>query len=134
MNSLKGQLGNWRLHLLVIAIAVIAELVGVVKVPLGSSSVVLLPLFYAFIIGLLFNPNVVSVAKRVLSSKQAEKATPIIIISVLPFLAKFGTLIGPSLNKILAVGPAMIFQELGNLGTILVAMLVAMWLLKMGRE
>ncbi len=134
MNSLKGQLGNWRLHLLVIAIAVIAELVGVVKVPLGSSSVVLLPLFYAFIIGLLFNPNVVSAAKRVLSSKQAEKATPIIIISVLPFLAKFGTLIGPSLNKILAVGPAMIFQELGNLGTILVAMPVAILLLKMGRE
>ncbi|UUM30639.1 DUF3100 domain-containing protein [Vibrio japonicus] len=134
MNSLKGQLGNWRLHLLVIAIAVFAELVGVIKVPLGSSSVVLLPLFYAFIIGLVFNPNVVSAAKLILSSKQAEKATPIIIISVLPFLAKFGTLIGPSLNKIMAIGPAMIFQELGNLGTILIAMPVAILLLKMGRE
>ncbi|MCE7631159.1 DUF3100 domain-containing protein, partial [Vibrio fluvialis] len=50
------------------------------------------------------------------------------------FLAKFGTLIGPSLNKILEIGPAMIFQELGNLGTILIAMPVAILVLKMGRE
>ena len=135
MDSLKNQLTNWKLHLLVIVISVIAELIGVAKIPLsGGIVVVLLPLFYAFIIGLLLNPNVISKAKVILTSKQAERATPIIIISVLPFLAKFGTLIGPSLNKILAIGPAMIFQELGNLGTILVAMPVAILLLKMGRE
>ncbi|WP_413283452.1 DUF3100 domain-containing protein [Vibrio sp. MA40-2] len=135
MDSLKNQLTNWKLHLVVIGISVIAELIGVAKIPLGGGIVVvLLPLFYAFIIGLLLNPNVISKAKVILTSKQAERATPIIIISVLPFLAKFGTLIGPSLNKILAIGPAMIFQELGNLGTILVAMPVAILLLKMGRE
>ena len=82
MDSLKGQLGNWRLHLTVVVIAVIAELIGIVKVPLGSNSVVLLPLFYAFIMGLLLNPNIVGAAKKVLSAEQAEKATPIIIISV----------------------------------------------------
>lgn len=134
MDSLKGQLGNWRLHLTVVIIAVISELIGIIKVPLGSSSVVLLPLFYAFIFGLLVNPNVVKKAKVILTSKHAEKATPIIIISVLPFLAKFGTLIGPSLNKILEIGPAMILQELGNLGTILIAMPLAILVLKMGRE
>jgi len=135
MDSLKSHLANWKLHLLVVGISVIAELIGVVKVPLSSGIViVLLPLFYSFIIGLLLNPNVVSKAKVILTSKQAECATPIIIISVLPFLAKFGTLIGPSLSKILAVGPAMIFQELGNLGTILIAMPVAILILKMGRE
>lgn len=135
MNSFKTQLSNWKLHLMVIIISVIAELIGVVKVPLGGGIViVLLPLFYSFIIGLLLNPNVVSKAKRILTSKQAAQATPIIIISVLPFLAKFGTLIGPSLEKILTIGPAMILQELGNLGTILIAMPVAILLLKMGRE
>lgn len=135
MDGLKNQLGNWKLHLLVIGISVVAELIGVLKVPLGGGIVVvLLPLFYAFIIGLLFNANIISKAKAILTSEQAERATPIIIISVLPFLAKFGTLIGPSLNKILAVGPAMVLQELGNLGTILIAMPVAILLLKMGRE
>ncbi|MCE0496210.1 DUF3100 domain-containing protein [Vibrio salinus] len=134
MSSLKGQSGNWLLHLVVIIISVIAELIGIIKVPLGSSSVVLLPLFYAFIMGLLLNPNVISKAKCILTPEKAAKATPIIIISVFPFLAKFGTLIGPSLNKILEIGPAMILQEAGNLGTILIAMPVAILVLKMGRE
>lgn len=135
MDSFKTQLGNWKLHLIVIIMSVIAELIGVVKVPLGAGIVVvLLPLFYSFILGLLLNPNIVSKAKHILTSKQAAQATPIIIISVLPFLAKFGTLIGPSLEKILTIGPAMLLQELGNLGTILIAMPVAILLLKMGRE
>ncbi len=134
MNNLNGQLGNWRLHLVVIILSVIAELIGILKIPLGSSSVVLLPLFYSFLISLFLNPNIISKAKVILTSKQAAKASPIIIVSVLPFLAKFGTLIGPSLNKILEVGPAMILQEAGNLGTILIAMPIAVLALKMGRE
>lgn len=135
MDGLKKQFSNWKLHLLVIAMSVVAEQIGVLKIPLFSGIViVLLPLFYSFIFGLLLNPNVITKAKAVLSSEQASKATPIIIISVLPFLAKFGTLIGPSLDKILAVGPAMIFQELGNLGTLLIAMPMAILVLKMGRE
>lgn len=135
MDSLKRQLGNWKLHFMVIIMAVIAELIGVVKIPLGGGIViVLLPLFYSFIIGLLLNPNIVSKAKHIITSKQAAQATPIIIISVFPFLAKFGTLIGPSLEKIFTIGPAMIFQELGNLGTIFIAMPIAILVLKMGRE
>ncbi|RVU86526.1 DUF3100 domain-containing protein [Leucothrix sargassi] len=135
MDNLRNQLGNWKLHLLVIGISIAAELIGVLKIPLGGGIViVLLPLFYAFIFGLFLNPNIVNKAKVILTSKQAERATPIILISVLPFLAKFGTLIGPSLDKILQVGPAMIFQELGNLGTLLVAIPVAVLFLKMGRE
>ncbi|MDP5253457.1 MULTISPECIES: DUF3100 domain-containing protein [unclassified Vibrio] len=135
MDGLKNQLVNWKLHLLVIGMSVLAEQIGVLKIPLFSGIViVLLPLFYAFIFGLLLNPNVVNKARAVLSTEQSSKATPIIIISVLPFLAKFGTLIGPSLDKILAVGPAMIFQELGNLGTLLIAMPIAILVLKMGRE
>ncbi len=135
MDGLKKQFANWKLHLLVVAMSVVAEQIGVLKIPLFSGIViVLLPLFYSFIFGLLLNPNVITKAKAVLSSEQASKATPIIIISVLPFLAKFGTLIGPSLDKILAVGPAMIFQELGNLGTLLIAMPMAILVLKMGRE
>lgn len=135
MDSFKTQLGNWKLHLIVVIMSIIAELIGVLKVPLGAGIViVLLPLFYSFIFGLLLNPNVISKAKHILTSKQVAQATPIIIISVFPFLAKFGTLIGPSLEKILTVGPAMIFQELGNLGTIFIAMPVAILVLKMGRE
>ncbi|MBY4677000.1 DUF3100 domain-containing protein [Marinobacterium arenosum] len=134
MNSLSGQLTNWRLHLLVVLISVLAELIGIIKIPLGIGSIVLLPLFYAFIMGLLVNPNIIKKAKALISNEKAAMATPVILISVLPFIAKFGTLIGPAFEKILAVGPAMILQELGNLGTLLIAMPVAILLLRMGRE
>ncbi|PSW20320.1 DUF3100 domain-containing protein [Photobacterium sanctipauli] len=134
MDSIKAQLLNFKLHFIVIVLTVIAEMIGVIKIPIGASSIVLLPLFYSFVIGILINPNVIKKASSLITIKQAEKATPIILIAVMPFLAKFGTLIGPSLDKILSVGPAMIFQELGNLGTILIAMPVAVLLLKMGRE
>ncbi len=134
MNNLSGQLKNWRLHLLVVVVSVLAELIGIIKIPLGIGSIILLPLFYAFIIGLLLNPNVIKKASTLISREQAAMATPVILISVLPFIAKFGTLIGPALEKILEVGPAMIVQELGNLGTMLIAMPVAILVLRMGRE
>ncbi len=134
MNNIRSHFSDWRLHLTVVVLSVIAELIGVLKIPLGIGSVLLLPLFYSFILALFLNPNVVKKAAGWLTEKQAAKATPIILISVLPFLAKFGTLIGPSLNSILSLGPAMMLQELGNVGTLLLAMPVAVLVFRMGRE
>ncbi len=134
MNNLSGQLKNWRLHLLVVVVSVLAELIGIIKISVGVGTIVLLPLFYSFIIGLVLNPNIVKKASTIISREQAAMATPVILISVLPFIAKFGTLIGPAMDEILAVGPVMIVQEFGNLGTMLIAMPVAVLLLRMGRE
>lgn len=125
---------NWRLHLLVVVVSVVAELIGTHKIPLGSASLLLLPLFYSFVICLFFNPNVVKLAGKLITQKQVRAASPIIVIGILPFMAKFGTLIGPSLPQIIGSGLAMVFQELGNLGTMLIAMPVAVLLFKMGRE
>ena len=43
-------------------------------------------------------------------------------------MAKYGTLVGPSLPKILAASPALILQEFGNLGTILLGIPVAVFI------
>ena len=43
-------------------------------------------------------------------------------------LAKIGVIIGPSLPEVIAAGPALLLQELGNLGTILIALPIAIWL------
>ena len=47
---------------------------------------------------------------------------------------RFGSTIGPAIDQIISAGPALILQELGNLGTMLVALPVAVVVLKMGRE
>jgi len=131
--SLKNLL-NWRLHVIVIIMSIIAELIGVQVFPVGSAKVLFLPLFYVFILCLFFNPNITKTSSKLISKKQAKVASHILVIGILPFIAKFGTLIGPAIPRILDSGAAMILQEFGNLATMLIAMPVAVLLLKMKRE
>ncbi len=131
MNSL---IRLWPLHLAVLVVGVASQLVGVRSVPLGVGTMLLLPMLYAFVICLLINPNVVPAMGKVLSSRKTAAAAPLIIIAIMPFIAKFGTTIGPAIDEIIAAGPALLLQEIGNLGTIVVAFPVAVWLLGLRRE
>ena len=127
---IKDILLDWRLHLSVLVITVIAELIGVIAVPIGIGSILLLPLLYAFVLGLLINPNVIPGARALIRDREVHAASPLIVIAIMPFIAKFGTIIGPSMEQIIAAGPALILQELGNLGTIVLAFPVAVLVLR----
>jgi hypothetical protein len=48
-------------------------------------------------------------------------------------MSRYGTLVGPTLDKIIAASPALILQELGNLGTVFIGVPVAV-LLGLKRE
>lgn len=125
---------DWRLHLIVVIASLISEAIGIVKIPLGPGTLLLLPLFYAFIMGILLNPHLFSATSRAIPPHISDAAAPIILISIMPFIARFGSTIGPAIEQLIAAGPALILQELGNLGTIIIALPVAVLLLKMGRE
>ncbi|OLO05326.1 MULTISPECIES: DUF3100 domain-containing protein [Salinicola] len=129
-----SQLLNWRLHLLVVVLSLLSEWIGIVKIPLGPGTLLLLPLFYAFVLGVLLNPHLFAGTKRFLPESVSQAATPLILISIMPFIARFGSTIGPAIDQLISAGPALILQELGNLGTMLVALPVAVLVLKMGRE
>ncbi|AEF56473.1 DUF3100 domain-containing protein [Marinomonas posidonica] len=125
---------NWRLHLIVVVISVLSEWIGIQSIPIANAKLLFLPLFYAFALCLFVNPNITKFSAKILTKKNASIAAPLIVIGILPFIAKFGTLIGPALPKIAEAGAAMILQELGNLGTMLIAMPIAVLVFKMGRE
>jgi hypothetical protein len=125
---------NIKLHILVLLIVIISDTIGIVKVPLGIGAMILLPLFYAFIIAILLNENVVSFASNLISKNDLKSASAIITVAIMPFIAKFSIGIGPNLDEIINAGPALILQELGNLGTMLIAMPIAIYFFKMGRE
>src|SRR5699024_3244046 len=55
-------------------------------------------------------------------------AESLVFISVTLLIAKFGVQAGPALPELIEAGPALIFQELGNLGTIFLALPVAIFL------
>lgn len=125
---------NWRLHALVTLIALVAELIGIIKIPMGPGTLLLLPLFYAFIVGVLLNPHLFSGTHKWIPESFSQAAAPLILISLLPFIARFGSTIGPAINQIINAGPALLLQELGNLGTMLIALPFAVLVLKIGRE
>jgi hypothetical protein len=135
-DTLLRSAGDWRLHLTVLALVVVSELIYTREIPLGPGSVLFLPLLYAFVFGALLNPNVVrrGVGGRIVRSREVRAASPFIVIAIMPFIAKFGTLVGPSMEAIISAGPALLLQEIGNLGTILLAFPVAVFVLRMGRE
>lgn len=125
---------NWRLHLIVVALSVLSEWIGIQSIPVANAKLLFLPLFYAFALCLFLNPNITKFSGKLLTKKSASIAAPLIVIGILPFIAKFGTLIGPALPKIADAGAAMVLQELGNLATMLIAMPIAVLVFKMGRE
>lgn len=113
---------DWRLHLLVLVIVIGTEMIGSKSVSIGSGVIVFLPMLYAIIIGigLYFTP--------IVKEKQSKHAESLIFLAVSLLMAKFGVTIGPSIQTIIEVGPALLLQELGNLATILIALPVAIFL------
>jgi hypothetical protein len=134
----KGRIGiHAKLYITVLVIVVITELIGIHKFPVGPGTVVLLPMLYAVIIGILSTPQVlgkvIKVLQKAISKDEVELAGALVMISLLPLGVKYGTLVGPAVEKIVKAGPAFLLQELGNLGTILIAFPIAI-LLGLKRE
>lgn len=122
------------LHLVVLPIVAISSLIGIIKLPIGIATIILLPILYAFAMGVALNPALNKPMRRILSARSSKIAGSMIAIAITPFIARFGTTVGPQIQAIIDAGPALILQEIGNLGTIAIAFPVAVYLLGMGRE
>jgi len=118
-----------KLHLIVLALVVIAELIGTKSYKLGPGTIVLLPMLYALLLGLLTGPKFL----KIIDKEDMNAAEGLITVSVMLLMAKYGTNIGPTLPLIIKSGPALILQEFGNLGTVLLGMPFAL-LLGLRRE
>jgi hypothetical protein len=120
--SYKDVIKDWRIHVVVLLIVLLTEWIGIYKFQLGPGVILLLPMLFALIIGLIlyFTP--------VISEKNSKNAEPLIVLGVTLLIAKIGVIIGPSLPQVIEAGPALILQELGNLGTIFFALPIAILL------
>ena len=80
---------DWRLHILVIGIVALTEYIGTFQISVGPGVILLLPMLYAVVIGIIlyFTPLV--------SEKQSLNAEPLVFISVTLLIAKFGVQAGP---------------------------------------
>ena len=126
--SLKSRIKTeYKIYLLALLFIAAADSIGQIQIPLGPGK--LFPIFYSLILGILSGPQVT----KIIGSRQVKAASKLVIVAICPFIAKLGINAGASLEVVLSAGPALILQEFGNLGTILLAMPLAL-LLGLKRE
>ncbi|MEG0557569.1 MAG: DUF3100 domain-containing protein, partial [Comamonas sp.] len=115
---------------LALVIAALSEWLGPLPIELGVGRVVLLPMIWALLIGLvlgLLNKRLPSPLKIGLYSQHLAAA--ILSSALFLFIAKLGLLVGGSLPQLAQVGWGLVLQELGNLvGCIMLGMPVALLL------
>ena len=128
--SLKERLkAEYKIYLIAFVFILIADSIGQIQIPMGPGQFILFPIFYSLIMGVLSGPQVTKIMK----AKEVKAASKLVVVAICPFIAKLGINAGASLETVISAGPALLLQEFGNLGTILLAMPLAL-LLGMKRE
>ena len=117
---------EYKLHIIILFIVIIAELIGMQRIYLSSTvSIVIMPLLYSMIMGLglyLIKPF------TAIGNHESKVAEGLMMLFMTPILAKLAVSSGQALNVLITVGPAIILQEFGNLGTIFFALPIALLL------
>ena len=123
--SLKARIqAEYKIYLLAFLFIAIADKIGQIKIPFGLGTFILFPIFYSLILGILSGPQVAKIIK----SKEVKAASKLVIVAICPFIAKLGINAGASIETVISAGPALLLQEFGNLGTIFLAMPLALML------
>jgi hypothetical protein len=115
---------------LALVIAALSEWLGPLSISLGVGKVVLLPMIWALLIGLVLGLCALRVPTPLRLSLHSQHLAAAILSSALfLFIAKLGLLVGGSLPQLAQVGWGLVLQELGNLvGCIALGMPVALLL------
>lgn len=120
---------NPKIHCIVLLITVLAEFIGTRRLQIGPGVMLFLPMLYALVAAAVLTLKPI----RMFSKEESASASPLITISIFFLIAKIAVVIGPNVKTIVQAGPALILQELGNLGTIFLALPVGL-LLGLKRE
>lgn len=126
--------GRWefhlKAHLLVLGIVIVSEAIGTLEYPVGPAAVIVLPMLYAVVFGMLISFRVlgayITTLRRIAPKEVSAISTPLILISLMPLGVRYGTLVAPAFWDIIEAGPAFLLQEIGNLLTIFIGLPVAL--------
>lgn len=108
----------------------IAEIIGFQAITIGGVTIGVLPLVFALLITMFLGLPAIrkGILKKIYSDVNIEFAGKYLIIIMLPLMAKYGADVAPRLREILSIGWVFLLQELGNLGTVVLGLPVAIFL------
>lgn len=120
---------EYKIFIIAFIFILIADSIGQIKIPLGPGQLILFPIFYSLFLGILSGPD----AFKIFNKKEVKAASKLVIVAICPFIAKLGINAGANLYTVIQAGAALLLQEIGNLGTIFIALPIAL-LLGLKRE
>lgn len=124
METVSKALKNWKLHALALVLCVIAELIGGKTFDIGPAKLVIVPMFYSFVLG-----GIISIPRlKILTKDEMLQVSSLVGVTFFLLMARYGTMVGPNFWKVIHSAPALLLQEFGNLGTVLIGVPVAVML------
>ncbi|MFC0673254.1 DUF3100 domain-containing protein [Brachybacterium hainanense] len=116
---------------LVLVTIVVAEGIGIRAIPItGSITITVLPLVFAVLITMILGIPVwrKGILRRIYSPRNVGFSGAFLIIIMLPLMARYGADVAPRLGEIVSIGWVFLLQELGNLGTVVLGLPIALML------
>ncbi|WP_062108057.1 DUF3100 domain-containing protein [Bacillus niameyensis] len=116
------------LLIFVLIVIMIAEFIGFQTIPLGKFNIGLLPLVFAILITMILGIGLFrkGIFKKVYSKENVNFASTYLIFIMLPLMARYGADVAPKLQEILSIGWVFLIQEIGNLGTVVLGLPIAL--------
>lgn len=124
-----------KVYIIALALVILAELIGFVRwTPIEKITILLVPFVHTIWLSVIFAPQVIGRWVKVYNLSDSAWAAGIILTATFPLMARYGTLVGPNVPKLLKAGFALVLQEAGNnWGAIVIALPIAV-LLGLRRE
>ncbi len=123
MEKLKTAVRKYgKVYAAAVVIAFLCDCIGTIKFNIGIGTLTILPMVFATIFGGILGPD----ALKLFRTEESKLGGGLVLVVLAPFMAKMGISAGANLAKLVAVGPALILQEFGNLGTILFSLPLAL--------
>ncbi|MGL5328145.1 MAG: DUF3100 domain-containing protein [Peptostreptococcaceae bacterium] len=111
-------------------IVVACEFIGEYTVNIGPVALVLFPMLYAVIVGIIITPDLlgkkIKALREMIGEKEINIAGDVVGIALVILGIKYGSTVGPNLQKIIAAGPAFLAQEFGHILAPIVALPLAL--------
>ena len=134
---MKERTGTVNCMIASIIICIIAELIGPLQFKVMGIDVKILTMIWVIIMGILLSPTllgkVIPPLKKFISKAEIKRAPFLLSLTLYPLGIMFGINAGPKVGIVLQAGPALLFQEAGNMMTMLIALPLGL-LLGLGRS
>ncbi|WP_315121641.1 DUF3100 domain-containing protein [uncultured Clostridium sp.] len=120
-----------KIFLVVMIISLVTELIGARNLEIGVVKIAFFPMLYAVIIGMLITPDLlgkkIKSLQKFVDKEEMGIAGELVGISLILLGVRYGTLVGPNLDKIISVGWAFLAQEFGHIVAPLLALPMAVF-------